>query len=227
MKVPFSIGEKNFEIEAYNTSQEKEILLASSFDVQEIDSIFEILNFKTDEDLSEDEKKVILYKFREISLGDEIETKFVCDNCGQGNDGVIQANNFVVSGERNDEDIKKMFIPFNEDNMQDYIDGVDIDDLDINEYEELKNRIKLNQPNIDFIKGCDCLKCGSTKHLDIGSTKYIIEIMSEDTLMTLYQSYNFLTYFGHYSKTDVDTMYPFERSIFIGLLTKTKEDLNK
>ena len=56
---------------------------------------------------------------------------------------------------------------------------------------------------------------------------YIIEIMSDDTLMSLYKSYNFLIYFGHHTKEGVDSMYPFERSIFIGLLNKTKEDLEE
>ena len=50
--------------------------------------------------------------------------------------------------------------------------------------------------------------------------------MSEDSLMTLYKSYNHLVFFGHYSKQDIDDMLPFERVIFIGLLNKTKEDLS-
>lgn len=226
MKVPLELNGKTFLISPYTTYQEKKILLSSSFDIQDFDRIFEILDFTSEHELTDDEKKVILYKFREVSLGDEIDIKFTCDNCGQGNDGVLEANTFAKPGKRNDPDIKKMQGKVTEDNMQDYVD-FDVDELDIDEYEALKQRIIDNQTTISFIKECRCLKCGTFKKFDLSSPKYIVEIMSDDTLMTLYQSYNFMVFFGKYSKSDIDKMYPFERSIFIGLLNKTKEDLNK
>lgn len=226
MNIPFEIGGKTFSISPYTTAQEKEILLASSFEVNDVEKIFDILNFKPEVELTDDEKKAILYKFREVSLGDEIDIKFVCDACGQGNDGILEASNFVKPGKRNDPDIKKIVQTFTEDKMHEYVD-IDVDDLDIDEYEKLKQRIIDNQIEIDFIKECKCLKCGTHKKFDMSDTKYIIDVMSEDTLMTLYKSYNFLIFFGKYTKLDIDSMYPFERSIFIGLLNKTKEDLNK
>lgn len=226
MIIPFELNGKTFEIKAYNTAQEKELLLLSSFGVDDLDKIFELLDFHDHEDLTEDEKKVILYKFREISLGDEIDIKFTCDNCGQGNDAILEANNFAIPGKRNDHDIKKLHKVFKEEDMQDYVE-FDVDELDIEEYESLKQRIQDNQTSISFIKSAKCLKCGTQKNFNLGSPKYIIEIMSDDSLMTLYKSYNYLIFFGQYSKADIDSMYPFERSIFIGLLNKTKEDLAK
>jgi hypothetical protein len=51
--------------------------------------------------------------------------------------------------------------------------------------------------------------------------------MSEDSLMSIYQTYNDLTFFGKYTKQDIDTLYPFERTILISLLNKTREDMTK
>ena len=225
MRIPFKLNNKTYLIQAYNTFQEKEILLLDSFGVEDFNRVFEILNFECP-DISDDEKKVLLYKFREVSLGDEIQIKFVCNNCGQGQDATLQGTDFIIPSKRNDNDIKKILKEFNEENIHEYID-FDPDELDIDEYEELIQRIKDNQEHISFIKSTPCLKCGTHKNFDLGSPKYIIEIMSDDTLMTLYKTYNFLVYFGKYTKEDIDKMYPFERSIFVGLLNKTKEDLNK
>ena len=226
MKIPFILGNKEYELKAYNTSKEKEILLMHSFGVYDLRKILEALEFEKFDDLSEDEMKVILYRYREISIGDEIDIRFKCDECGQVNDSKICTDNLVKKSERNDPEIKKILKPFKEDHMQDYVD-IDVDELDIVEYEELKRKIIANQDVISFIKTANCMKCGAKKSFDIGNPKYIVEIMSEDSLMSLYKAYNFLNFFGDYTKTDIDNMYPFERNIFIGLLKKTKEDMNK
>lgn len=226
MKLPFEIGTKKFLLEPYRTYQEKDILLASSFGANDFDRIFEIIGFDYKGHLSDNEKKAILYKYREISLGDEVDVKFKCDKCGQGNVGVLDASNFVIPSKRNDDDVKKLDIPVQDSTLQRFVD-FDVDELDIDEFEELKQRVQDNQISFDFIRKIKCMKCGTEKKFDLSSLEYIIEIMSDDTLMTLYKSYNFLIYFGHHSKKGIDSMYPFERSIFIGLLNKTKEDLNK
>ena len=226
MEVPFKIGRKEFLIKPYKTWQEKDVLLASSFGVTDLTKILDILHFKTDEVLTEEEKKVLLYKHREISLGDEVDIKFKCDKCGQGNDGIIEASNFVVEPKRFDDDIKQLELTVTKENMFKFV-TFDPDELDIDEYENLINRIKENQTHFDFIKSVPCLKCGTKKQFDMSSPEYIIEIMSEDNLMTLYKAYNYLIFFGKYSKEGIDSMYPFERSIFVGLLNKTKQDLSK
>lgn len=226
MKIPYEIGSKKFLIKPYKTYQEKELLLLSSFGVNDADLIFDILNFKTEHTLNDNEKKLILYKHREISLGDEIDIKFRCDHCGQGNDSVIEASNFIKKSLRDDKDIFKFNEVVTDDNLQLFA-SVNVDELDIDEYEALKQRIKDNQITIDFIKTATCLKCGTKKKFDLSEMKYIIEIMSEDTLMTLYKTYSSMIFFGKYTKEGIDDMYPFERSIFKGLLSKIKEDLNK
>ena len=230
MKYTFELGSKKFVLFPYTTAQEKELLLMSSFGNHSLDDALELLGFAGDlTDLSEAEKKVLLYKYREISLGDEINVKFVCDKCKQGQDGVLMASDFVVPGIRNDDDVKKLSSEFTEENLHHYVDVPQeaLDELDIDVYDALVRRVRENQVTIKLVKSCDCVMCGTPKYFDLSSPSYIIEIMSDDDLMTLYQTYNYLNFFGRYTKSDIDGMYPFERSIFMGQVNKTREDMAK
>lgn len=226
MKIAFNIGSKTFLIEPYRTYQEKDILLLSSFEVDDIERVLDVLNFKTEYELTEQEKKVILYKHREISIGDDINIKFKCKECGQGNEAVITASNFITDSILHDSDVKKINKVVLDENLHEFVD-IDVDELDILDFDILKKRVQENQIQIDFIKKTKCLKCKEEHLFDIGQSKYIIEVMSEDELMSLYKTYSSMIYFGHFTKDDIDNMYPFERSVFVGLLNKLKEDLAK
>lgn len=229
MYIPFEIGDKKFLLKPYTTKQEKEILLLSSFDVNDPMRVIDLLDIKTDvniNELSQDELKVLLYQFRTISLGDEIDVKFECPNCGQVNESSIEGCNFIMPSIRNDDDVIKLPIELTDENLHEFLlSDIDVDELDIEEFEELKERVKMNQIRFDFVKHCKCIKCKSEKSYDLSDIKYIIEVMSDDTLMTLYKTYNYMVFFGHYTKEDIDSMLPFERSIFVGLLQKIKEDI--
>lgn len=227
MKISFKLFENTFFVKPYTTAQEKDILLWNSFGPENPDEIFDILNFNIDEyDLTEDEKKILIYKFREVSLGDEVNIKYVCSECNTVNENVIEANNFVTNSIRNDDDVKKLRIPVTDETLHKFVD-VDVDELDIDEFETLKKRVKENQSTIDFKKECRCIKCGSKQKFNLGEYDFIFDIMSEDNLMSLYKNYSDLVVFGNYSKIDIDSMYPFERSILIGLHNQSKEELNK
>lgn len=226
MKIAFNIGSKTFLIEPYRTHQEKDILLLSSFEVDDIERVLDVLNFKTEYELTEQEKKLILYKHREISIGDDINIKFKCKECGQGNETVITASNFITDSILHDSDVKKINKAVLDENLHEFVD-IDVDELDILDFDILKKRVQENQISIDFIKKAKCLKCKEEHLFDIGQSKYIIEVMSEDELMSLYKTYSSMIYFGHFTKEDIDNMYPFERSVFVGLLNKLKEDLAK
>ena len=51
--------------------------------------------------------------------------------------------------------------------------------------------------------------------------------MVESDLLSLYQYMNQMKHFGGYSLEELENLYPFERTIFYGLLTKTLEEQNK
>jgi len=224
MKINFNIGAKTFLIAPYKTHQEKDILLLSSFDVEDLDGVLDVLNFSTEYELTDDEKKLILYKHREISIGDDINIKFKCKMCSQPNETTLTASNFIIDSNLHDSDVKKINKTVTDENLHEFV-NIDVDDLDILDFELLKKRVQDNQIEINFVKSVQCIKCKEEHIFDIGNAKYIIEAMSEDELMSMYKTYSSMIYFGHFTKEDIDNMYPFERTVFVGLLNKIKEDL--
>ena len=230
-KYPVNLNGKRILIQPYNTEKEKDLLIMSSFEVYELDEILRVLEVDSDiiQSLSENEKKILLYKFREISVGDEITVKYKCTSCKSPNDAVLSCSDLIQSPEELNPEIKILDIEVNDENIYDFLykSPEEIDNLDIDEYENLIELIKLNQVKYNFVKKCTCIKCKKENSFYIGDIKYIIESLSEDTLMSIYRTYNDMCMFGNYNKRDIDSLYPFERTILIGLINKTREDMKK
>ena len=229
-KYPVEINGKKLLIHPYDTEKEKDLLIMSSFEIYDIDEILRVLGLEYSEleKLTENEKKVLLYKFREISVGDEINVKFKCTYCKAPNETSISCTDLIQNNHL-DPDIKILDDEVTDDNIKEflYIEQEEKDNLDLDEYEKLLDRIKRNQVKYNFVKKCSCLKCKSENSFYIGDIKYIIESLSEDTLMSMYRTYNDMCMFGNYNKRDIDSLYPFERTILIGLINKTREDMKK
>lgn len=214
-------------ITAYDTKKEKELLVyLMSNDVPDIDDAFFILadNISCDvSKLTTLEKKAILFNLRAISIGEGIECKFKCNNCKQVNDTVMDISD-IIEGVTSDE-INDCYEELTDDTLHKFV-NVDVDDLSLEEYDELFSFVDEKRVKFNFIRKIKCLKCGSDTSFDVSDNKYIIESLSEDSLMSIYQTVADLVYYGKYSKLDVDSMLPFERTIFVGLLNKTTEKLS-
>ena len=236
MKYNIDIGGKKFIISPYDTRKEKEILLKDSFEDYDLDGILDILGFNENNpnidlnEFSEDFKKFIIYKHREISLGSDINVSFKCGHCKMGNDVVIEIKDILENGKMPDNTIKSLDIEVNEENLHLFLKDKDeeyVDNLSLEEMDELLERVKDAQFKFNYDKTCKCLNCKTEQLVSIGENKFVVSTLSEDSLMSLYKTYNFLNYWGKYTKLDVDSMYPYERSIFVGLINKQKEDLSK
>ena len=228
-KYPVELNGRKILIEPYNTEKEKDLLIMSSFSIYDIDEILRVLGLEQSllAELSLNEKKVLLYKFREISVGDEINIKFKCSNCKSPNESFISCSDLLVSPVDRDSRIKIIDKEVTDENLSDFLDYTDdeIDNLDLDEHERLLQKVKDNQVKYNFVKKCKCIKCKIDNNFSIGDVKYIIESLSEDTLMSMYRTYNDMCMFGNYNKRDIDSLYPFERTILIGLINKTREDM--
>lgn len=227
-KVTYEYSGKSFELNPYITLQEKDLLLLSMLEQDTLDNALEIckIDKETIQTLSENEKKAMLLKLREISIGGEMNVKFKCRSCGNGNENTISISNIIENPGIKDERIKDKFSIVTEDNIQEFVD-FNIDDLDFDEYEKLLEIAKQTQTKFNFACPVYCQKCQTLNRVDISNEKFILENMSEDTLMGLYQTYSDLSFFSHYTKQDVDSLYPFERTILISLLNKTREEFIK
>lgn len=229
---PVEINGKKFLIQPYNTEREKDLLIMSSFEIYIMDEVLRVLGLEQEiiSKLIDVEKKVLLYKYREISVGEEINIKFKCKNCGQPNESFIKCSDIIEIPENADlSKYKQLDKEVNDETIYEFVDKTveEIEDLDIDEYENLIEDIKNNQVKYNFVKSCNCIKCKEPNKFFIGDEKYIIESLSEDTLMSMYRTYNDMCMFGNYNKRDIDSLYPFERTILIGLINKTREDMKK
>lgn len=228
--MPINIGERKILIKPYTTKVEKDILIMTSFGIFDMDEVLRILDLDNEiiKSLSNNEKKVLLYKYREVSHGDEIDIKFKCGKCGKTNESVIIASDFIVESVKNDSDIVKIDKEVTELNIRDFLNQhIDIENMDIDKFEELLEKVKLNQNTFNFTKSCKCLSCKEPNNFNIGDEKYIIEQLSDNTLVAMYKTYTNMIMFGNMSKHDIDDMYPFERSIFIGLISKAKKEMSE
>jgi hypothetical protein len=226
IKIKYEYSGKSFDIVPYNTAKEREILLLSLLGVENpVDSALQILGIDDHiiSTLNNQEKTAMLYKHRIASIGDEIPIKYICKHCETPNEIGLSIDGIVKPGKETPGVFDKIK-PVNEDTLQDFVD-VDVDNLDLDEFEKLLNEVKESVTTFEFVRKSNCLKCKNTNYINIEND--VIDYMSEDTIMSLYQAYNDLTYFGKYTKQDIDSLYPFERTILIGLLNKTREEMVK
>lgn len=226
--IPYEYSGKRFELSPYNTNTEKEILLLGMISTPTLDGALSICGVDADiiKSLSDYEKVAMLYKFRTISVGDDLNLKFKCKHCGTSSDNIVNVSDIIQESNINDARIIDQFKDLTDDNFQEFI-NVNVDELEIDDYEKLFEEAQATVTRFNFKKPIVCQKCTKENQISIGSPEFVIDNLSEDTIMSLYQTYNDLIYFGKYTKQDIDTLYPFERTILISLLNKTREDLNK
>ena len=225
---PFQLNSKKILIKPYTTETEKDLLIMSSFEIYDMDEILRVLGLEKNliKELTLNEKKVLLYKYREISIGDEITMKFKCSHCKQPNEGIIDCKIFIENEEINHKYKQLDEIP-NDENLHLFVNmsKEELENLDLDEYENLLKDVENSQIKYNFTKSCKCIKCKKDNVFDISNIKYILESLSEDTIMSIYRTYNDMCMFGNYNKKDIDSLYPFERTILIGLINKTREDM--
>ena len=227
MKISYEYSGKKFILKPFNTDQEKQILLLELLGCdspkEEALSICGIED-SVIESLSEKEKIAMLFKFRSISIGDEIPLGYKCKHCDTPNEVSLNIDGLVQDSNITNDKIVDQYKEVDEDNLNEFL-SIDVDELDLDEFETILNEVESSITKFNFVRESACIKCREINYIDIEDD--VISYMSEDTLMSLYQTYNDLTFFGKYTKQDIDSFLPFERSILIGLHNKTREELNK
>lgn len=211
----------------YLTSTERDILVLNSTDIDDILIILEpyiqlkindtLLNINDIIKLSESEKIYIIFELRNISVSEVFSFIKKCDNCNNKFDFDINLENVLIEG--NIKDYKNIKLKnIISDDINDFSD-MDLEELDINLYDELIYYIENNKTRFDFSSIVTCPYCETKKEINI-KKDVILENLSEDTVLNFYKTISSMIYFGKYSKLDIDSMIPFERSIYLGLLNE-------
>jgi len=227
MKKVLRYNDKVITLTPYNTIQERDILLYTS-GKYEFDALMEIVedNIKIHEpytynDLSNNEKMYILLELRHISVGEVFSFIKKCESCGEKYELDIQFENVLKEGNLSSYKDFKLKEAFSND-YNDYVD-FDIDELDIDIYDDLVNYIEEHKTKFNFTAESKCIHCGNINNVTL-LKKHLIENLSEDTLTNFYHTIGSMVYHGHYSKLDIDSMLPFERSVYLSILN---EELKK
>jgi len=240
-------GFKEIEVSQYTTKQEKAILVMLMQDVEHVnfdilDEALLIIGYdkETIANFTRYEKRIILLKCRELSLGDDISFNFTCNKCHAVNNTLAKVDDFFTNKINVDHKPKKypnfsIVEQYNDltdksIDIEDYLrihDGSKvstdiIDNMDAIEFEDIYDEIETKTIKFksNIIGYCQC-----GNHVPINlSDNFIVENMSEDTIQSIYKTYSDLIYFGKYSKQDIDTLIPFERTIFVGMLNNTRKE---
>jgi len=217
---------KRIKLKAYDTNTEKNILLFSlTNENKSIDDIFEILedNVVYEGKLTQDEKRLILLTLRKMSVDDIFNLIVKCTSCGRKFEATVEFNDILVKGELKDYMGFKLI-----DNIGDFEDCVvgDVDDLDTDDYDKLKDYVNKNRTRINIVDECKCPYCNEKNKVTLEDNE-IINTLSEENIENIYKTISYLVFFGKYSKSDIDKMLPFERNIYLGLLDKELEKKNE
>lgn len=233
MKIPFKDFGYTIKIEPYTVAQEKELLFLDTYYPEYNDDILDAaldilkVDSKIYSKLSHDEKVILLYKYREVSVDEKFAIKCVCPSCKMPIETEINITNIVKRAELKSEfvrDLKRL--PENEEDFQNNF-LINYEDLDIDTYENIYENISKYQTTNNFIRKFKCLSCSHESYINLNSNKMVISSLSESSIESIYNFYENLIFTGKWSKKDIDSLLPFERVIFSSLYNESVKKHNE
>ena len=234
MKIPFKDFGYTIKIEPYTVAQEKELLFLETyypeFDDDILDAALDILKLdsKIYSKLSHDEKVILLYKYREVSVDEKFSIHCVCSACGMPIETEVSITNIVNRAQLKSEFVKDLKrLPEDEKDFQNNFLTKNYEDLDIDTYESIYENISKYQTANDFIRKFKCMSCGHEAYINLNSNKTVISSLSEASIESIYNFYENLIFTGKWSKKDIDSLLPFERVIFNSLYNESVKKHNE
>jgi len=222
-------ADKVITLKPYNTAKERDILLYTSSDYDFnvlFDLVKDSISIKepcTLEELTYLEKKYILLELRNISVGELFTFRKNCNKCK--NRFEFNSTFGEITGSS---DFKYKDYKFHEafsDDPQDYI-NVDLDELDVNEYDEILQEINSKKIKFNFNNTVECPHCKEQQTIILDESNLVINL-SEDTLTNYYKTISHMVFLCKFTKQDVDNMYPFERTIYVGIINDIYEKMKQ
>ena len=233
MKIPFKDFGYTIKIEPYTVAQEKELLFLDTYYPEYNDDILDAaldilkVDSKIYSKLSHDEKVILLYKYREVSVDEKFAIQCVCPSCKMPIETEINITNIVKRAELKSDfvrDLKRL--PENEEDFQNNF-LINYEDLDIDTYENIYENISKYQTTNNFIRKFKCLSCSHESYINLNSNKMVISSLSESSIESIYNFYENLIFTGKWSKKDIDSLLPFERVIFSSLYNESVKKHNE
>ena len=195
-------------ISFYNTEKEKNALIELLDEDTNSLKICKKLGLKPKNSL---EAVALIFKSREKSVSDIIETITNCD-CGK-----VNLNNIKIKDLFFKSDDLYLDIPIVLINDFEEIEKLvpDFENLNLDESQKIEEKfIHNNKIIFNPITQIVCKGCNKTINISIDYKK----IISKFEIKNIFEQYLDITQFTNMGKKDVDSMLPFEREIFIGLI---------
>ena len=191
----------------YNTFQEKNAIIESMKEESSPITIAKELGLYPRNNL---EAEAEIFLARRISVGELIEISYSCGKCGHFNMSNVLIDDLFF---QNGTDVIGKPYRLVEDILD--LDDDQIENLSIDEYNDLEVQIYKNNLNIFNNKvKVKCRSCGFEEEVAIDYKS----IISKFNIKNIYEQYLDITTYGGMTKSDVDTLYPFEREILLGII---------
>ena len=220
----FSYGTRHFDLKPFTSKTQKDIALMLELlnpsDESTLDQVLHRLKFKNIYLYTFDEKLALIYKMREISVSEELALTCKCPQCGTPQQFDVDIRGMIIPPKEHNPDVIDNYKEFDEKEIKDYT-NMDIDEMDLDEYESFKEKIKNSICTFNFNREVTCGACRNKFLINLRDQKICLNSLINESFKSIYRTYNDLIYYSHYTKQDIDSMYPFERDIFKGILLET------
>ncbi len=216
-KVPFNFLEERMNsLTKITTSQEREALL-----VDDDEDIRKILQIMTDLiPINDLEAELFLLKIREISVGEDIDYIMTCSDCQTMNNFKVNVSDcwdLSINSYENEEYPVGLFT-----SLESIINNTILEDMSLIEISKLEEFLNEQNDKIyDPFITKTCRKCDASMLIHVDARA----VISNSNLSELYKDYINISMFTNNGKLDIDSLYPFEREIFVNLISdKMKDD---
>lgn len=196
----------------YTSKEEKALLL-----LDDDASIFEMLDLISDvKPKNEYEALALFFKYCAISVSDLIEATQECPNCKFANPIQVEIDEFFNLEKKYDFPVGIFTTP------DDIINTKRADKIILNDYNKLTADLIEQSKNVFKISvKRKCIKCSSQFDIIINPKTLI----SKSSASSIFREYIDISYFTANSILDIDTMFPYEREIYLNILKeKLKEN---
>ena len=232
LRRPVKLGLKVIEVQPYDTETELnvlEYLAVDDMDESDRDDdyyetlVLDFLERLTSYDvrsLSKIERILLVWKIREITIGDEVDVVYKCPGCGRVQQDSISAKDLCQYAESD------KFIS-SEDFQSLSLNPADYADMDYDEFLNYQNNLS---DYYNIYNNKIPLECKNCKHTGINNLltyKNCMKFLSEDSFISLTEWLNVLVYYGHHIRSDVLKMTPMQRMLEIKYFKKIKDSENK
>lgn len=176
--------------------------------------------------LTLNEKLFILYTLRSISVSNELKQLITCPKCGKQFNFSVDLDSIIKIKEMSHKHLENIY---SEDITAYFKDG-QLDNLDLNEFDEIEQYIRDNITKFEFEKKINCVnpECREPLIIDLKNTKVLSTMFSNFNLQNFYRSISILAHFGHIDMSAImNDLYPFEREMISGVINAEIEKKNK